>query len=249
MAEDRQLVAIAQWELEEEKKKADQKKYRERDAMSRLVAEWENSRGNEGDVRANRIAAEQAVVRELERKMDTYEERKAMEMRKLCGRMPPEEQRKALSEDMARKIEWRKAEERRDHQFMQRQLEANKRQWSAEQQKEEAKKKQMHSNKDFLFEQMQKRRAEKKERAEEKSSSKAAVELASKEHIESERQRAEIQRQKILRHRQELEEQIAARKLNPAVSRAADDKMTEAERAINKTVLVEACDLRQKVPL
>jgi hypothetical protein len=248
LLEDRQLVAIAQWELEEEKKRANDKKCRERE-MCRQVAGQANSRGSAEDAKAIRIAEEQAVVRDLELKMDTLEARKALQMRKLCGRMPPEEQRKALFQDMARKAQRRKEEDMQDQRFMQRQHEVNKQQWIAEQEKLDAKRKQLHCHKEFLFEQMQKRQAEKRERDDERNSNKAALELASKEHFELERQQAEMQRQKMLRHRQELEEQIAARKHNPTVSKAAADHMTKAEQAINKTVLAEAIDLRRRVPL
>eukprot|EP00933_Yihiella_yeosuensis_P037849 TRINITY_DN31853_c0_g1_i1.p1 TRINITY_DN31853_c0_g1~~TRINITY_DN31853_c0_g1_i1.p1 ORF type:complete len:190 (+),score=62.29 TRINITY_DN31853_c0_g1_i1:222-791(+) len=113
----------------------------------------------------------------------------------------------------------------------------------AEQAKQERQKNERLANKEFLFKQMAERDTSRQEERAHKGNLKLAAQEATQAYLDQEKQKAEKQKDRYARYRQELEQQIMAKKLQDVLG---EDEMSHAERAINKRILVEARQSKAK---
>merc|ERR1711972_995761 len=101
----------------------------------------------------------------------------------------------------------------------------------------------MGDNQEFIVAQIEERNRMKQDAECQKGEQRVAVQAASEAYIQAERGRIEQQRLKNVQHRQELEQQINARRVVP---KDVGNNMSPAEIAINRHLLGEARELREQ---
>lgn len=237
LQEDDQLVKRAAEGLEEEKKAALAKKNQQREAMSSLIAEWEQDRKNRDEQKKQQANYEKDKVNEYQKMLDDQEERNRQNI--VPARMP------MGTYSPPNKAERRKEERVRDEQMMLLVRKANAKAAEAEMRKTEQKNTERHANQEFLFTQIRERDASRKQGEDDVKKQKERVEAEAAEYMEVEKQRVEHQRMKNIQHRLELEKQIESKKPPSRFKkRHNEDLMSAAEVAINWHLLQDAREMQ-----
>jgi len=115
----------------------------------------------------------------------------------------------------------------------------------AEQEKIKTKKEQKLSNQDFIFSQIAERNKNRERELERKKQSKTDAQVATEEYMSTEKRRIETAKDINERYRVDLEKQITAKKAK-APDRNAGDFLSPNEKAVNRHLIQDAEDLRQK---
>jgi len=122
--------------------------------------------------------------------------------------------------------------------------EAIKQKDAADVRKEVSQRSMRQTNQDFLMQQIEERNQKRRDQETTKGEQRKQVQKASEQFFEAERGRIETQRMKNVQHRQELQLQITARK---GVQKDDLNAMSDAEKSINRHLIDEARELREKV--
>lgn len=224
--------------LEAEQKVALQKKVTERQAMSKLIVEWEvEKQAHMAEQKVQNVKEREAVLK-LEEELKAEQLQKKVEIQKVVQRREKEFQQLALAEASARqekkvKREARIKEENRELECVN---QANEAALEKERLKKLKQKADRVKNVDFLLEQMAESRERKTADKEKQKDLLTLARSTEDKFAEEERQKTFNKRKKNIQHRLELEEQIEAR--SQRVIR--EDLMSTSEAFINKNVVAEA---------
>mmetsp|Transcript_4371 Transcript_4371/g.11001 ORF Transcript_4371/g.11001 Transcript_4371/m.11001 type:complete len:465 (-) Transcript_4371:42-1436(-) len=233
--EDFDLVQKATANLKQEQKEVLEKKNRQRDAMAKLVRECQESRKDHNEVRRQRHEEERLKVREYREMLEMQEERNKQTIPKI---------REAPT--TAPPVAKRRGEEYYSDENIMRQLnEAIKQKDEATLLKEQHQRSARQNNQDFLVQQIEERNRRRREAESKKHEQRVAVQATSDEYVQAEKGRIHQQRMKNIRYRTELEDQILRNRL---AKKDQKDAMSNAEKAINRHLLDEAWQLREKLP-
>eukprot|EP00933_Yihiella_yeosuensis_P037850 TRINITY_DN31853_c0_g1_i2.p1 TRINITY_DN31853_c0_g1~~TRINITY_DN31853_c0_g1_i2.p1 ORF type:complete len:499 (+),score=124.99 TRINITY_DN31853_c0_g1_i2:100-1596(+) len=231
--EDQRLVQRINRELEAESQKMLAQK---EEAKQRHLATARASlkgKYTEAEIRQMRVAEEQKMMRDLAEVQDKIEARNkhvAVKHQNMDWVQPKSKRRGEeiyYDEELVTKLY----------------NESLARSTQAEQAKQERQKNERLANKEFLFKQMAERDTSRQEERAHKGNLKLAAQEATQAYLDQEKQKAEKQKDRYARYRQELEQQIMAKKLQDVLG---EDEMSHAERAINKRILVEARQSKAK---
>eukprot|EP00747_Dinoflagellata_sp_TGD_P182465 gnl/TRDRNA2_/TRDRNA2_36724_c0_seq1.p1 gnl/TRDRNA2_/TRDRNA2_36724_c0~~gnl/TRDRNA2_/TRDRNA2_36724_c0_seq1.p1 ORF type:complete len:478 (-),score=152.12 gnl/TRDRNA2_/TRDRNA2_36724_c0_seq1:165-1598(-) len=229
--EDRDQAAKAAQELADERQAALAKKNDQREAMLKLTQEWAKEKVAKQEEKKQQEQKDKNLMMRLVKLQEADEER-----RKEFGVYGMQRPRSPIAPDTL--IYAARCKHVADEKVMQEVKEANRLADEAQQLKAEEKRKAQLNNLDVLFKQMAEREQKKKEVQRAKVAQRAIVMEDVMAYHALEARKVEDVRSKGLRHRIELERQMAE-KVNSKINR---DEMSEIEKAFNRRLVVMAKD-------
>lgn len=234
LEQDRRDVRRAAREQELEKKQLHEKKISQKESMATLVQEWEEGKKHRDEEKRQRAEDEKKALRELDEMLKQQDARRKMTGPKVLQRPPaPPIPANRRGEELCN-----------PERLMEQMKQASVRAEEAERQMIEERRLDGIKNRDFLFRQMAERDVQKRGFQDMKVTEKASLEDDTSSYLEAEKRRIAEQRTKNVRYRIELEKQITEKQTAP---RENKDRMSLAEKAINRNLLQEVQELRGQV--
>lgn len=235
MAEDRRLVKTAAADLARESKEAAEKKVHLVENMQIMAKEVGGLRAAaREEEKRKKVEWELLKVQEFRELSELQEKRNKQNIPKVRG----------VGTEAHPKSKRRGEEVYNEDNIMRQLEEAIKQKDAADVRKEVSQRSMRQTNQDFLMQQIEERNQKRRDQETTKGEQRKQVQKASEQFFEAERGRIETQRMKNVQHRQELQLQITARK---GVQKDDLNAMSDAEKSINRHLIDEARELREKV--
>eukprot|EP00928_Gymnodinium_smaydae_P071075 TRINITY_DN54754_c0_g1_i1.p1 TRINITY_DN54754_c0_g1~~TRINITY_DN54754_c0_g1_i1.p1 ORF type:complete len:522 (+),score=168.01 TRINITY_DN54754_c0_g1_i1:96-1661(+) len=236
IAEDRRLADLARRQLEIEQHRLLQKKEKNKAVLAKVAQESVDKSSREEEKRRQQMEERQ--------KVKEYHDMLEMQERRNKVIVPP-----ARGDGIVRNVAHllRPGDEYYSEESIAQQFEeALRLRDLSEEQKIQSKKMALERHREYLAQQIMEKERRRREALESKGEQRKLANAASEAFVEGERDRLANQRLRDAQYRQDLDEQIRIRR-----SRPKDDKnkMTEAERAINKHLIQDARELRKEIAL